>query len=215
MWWTKLATVSFLLHVKYTQLHTIVSYQLPQTAVELPCTTDYTSYRVPRLSVHLHPMLPQIYIYTSLFAQKEQHRKKPIIKQQQTTKHTCTNAALTMISYHMTCWAYLRVITEESVLGKKFFQVIEIVDLTPILWKSILHAKSAPMTRTNTLAVTSSSHSRLYPTHESGFFLLKTGTNSYSWSCPIHETRSFAMTGRYRDEHERRESSLLNPPPPQ
>jgi len=32
----------------------------------------------------------------------------------------------------MTCQAYLRVITEESVL-KVIFQVIEIVDMTPIL----------------------------------------------------------------------------------
>jgi len=37
-----------------------------------------------------------------------------------------------MISYHMACSAYLRVITEESVL-KEIFQVIDIVDLTPIL----------------------------------------------------------------------------------
>ena len=71
--------------------------------------------------------------YTSLFAQKEQHRKKQTIKkQQQTTKQTGINAALTMISQHMTCQAYLRVITEESVL-KEIFQVIDIVDVTPIL----------------------------------------------------------------------------------
>jgi len=37
----------------------------------------------------------------------------------------------------MTC--YLRVITEESVL-KEIFQVIDIVDLTPILRENILHA---------------------------------------------------------------------------
>jgi len=41
-----------------------------------------------------------------------------------------------MISYHTTC--YLWVITEESVL-KEIFQVIDIVDLIPILWENILH----------------------------------------------------------------------------
>jgi len=41
-----------------------------------------------------------IYIYTSLFAQKEQHKKQTIKKQQQTTKQTGTNTALTMISSH-------------------------------------------------------------------------------------------------------------------
>jgi len=41
--------------------------------------------------------------YASLFAQKEQHRKKTIKKQQQTTNQTGINAALTVISYHMTC----------------------------------------------------------------------------------------------------------------
>jgi len=68
-----------------------------------------------------------VFVYTSLFAQKEQNRKKTIKKQRQTTKQTGINAALTMISYHMTCYAYLRVITEESVL-KEIFQVIDIVD---------------------------------------------------------------------------------------
>jgi len=42
-------------------------------------------------------------LYTSLFAQNEQHIKKTIKKQQQTTKQTGINTALTKISYHMTC----------------------------------------------------------------------------------------------------------------
>ena len=46
-----------------------------------------------RLCIHV--------LYTSLFAQKEQHRRKQTIKkQQQTTKQTGTNADLTMISSH-------------------------------------------------------------------------------------------------------------------
>jgi len=45
-------------------------------------------------------------IYTSLILyslRKKQHRKTNNKKQQQTTKQTGINAALTMISYHMTC----------------------------------------------------------------------------------------------------------------
>ena len=49
-----------------------------------------------------HYAMPKVdyYIYISLFAQKEQHKKQTIKKQQQTTKQTGTNTALTMISSH-------------------------------------------------------------------------------------------------------------------
>ena len=50
-------------------------------------------------------------------------------------RHLSTSS--TMVLYHLTC--YLRVLTEESVLYN-FFQVIDVVDLTPVLRENILHA---------------------------------------------------------------------------
>jgi len=59
-----------------------------------PCTPPSGNFFVTEAST----------LYTSLFAQNEQHIKKQTIKkQQQTTKQTGINTALTKISYHMTC----------------------------------------------------------------------------------------------------------------
>jgi len=64
-----------------------------------------------------------IFIRSERAARKKTNNKK----QQQTNINKADRQ-----SYHMTC--YLRVSTEESVL-KKILEVIDIVDLTPILKK--------------------------------------------------------------------------------